>query len=39
MCVCVCVCVHACMHACIGMEQEGSLTEKTKDRDSEEIEG
>lgn len=33
------VCVYACMHACVGNEQERSLTEETKDRDREEIEG
>lgn len=38
-CVCVCLCVHACMRACVGNEQERSPTEKTKDRDREEIEG
>lgn len=30
---------YACMHACVGNEQERSLTEETKDRDREEIEG
>lgn len=36
---CVYVSVRACMHARVGNEQERSLTEETKDRDREEIEG